>query len=538
MKIHSLEAGWHPFTPQTAARGGPLDRLELSSPPGSEKARPPNPATPPTPPEQEEETSSGGIPWKAALGAAAAAVAALAGIFGPVILSGTHLIQQPVSIQVRRGHGRWLYSEPPGSLEGKEVHVRVEVPLELRDRGSTSVQVFAYDAWGRRQGTRWTSGQPVAENHRYDPSTGILELVYRPAPDPAGAGFSSHLPLATLGVQVNAEGEGLVRLLEVRVKDSWAREEAPVVRPLVRIPAPPARPTPVSELKTGVSRYFDYGDLHRWEEVRPRMEQALQEQHDQGLTAFRWMGGVDARRGSGGLRLGPREFQAMREALRLAEEHGQKDFIFTLLDGAIPNETLRQAMVDSGARKRLIDELRPFLREFGTAKVGGQPIILDLVNEIHGIGDVTDRQRQRLVEDMIRAVVQEAPGATVTVGVQNFRELTAWTHLSDTFRRQPVRIVYTFHLWEDIDAVPAASALNLPEGAEVGITEAAPSRGVERQLSEASRKGYRWMLFWQDARHPYSPAEHHQALERIQGTGGGSANSPLRGPTQTPWDRP
>ena len=122
---------------------------------------------------------------------------------------------------------------------------------------------------------------------------------------------------------------------------------------------------------------------------------------------------------------------AIRDFLGLCQKYGQDQFIFSLIDAAIPNPTLQRALEQPAARKQLVESLRPFVKEFGQSKVNGQPVTFDLVNEIHGAPG-TQAQKQALVHDMVDLFLQEAPGARLTVGVQNFRELKYWTCSSAT----------------------------------------------------------------------------------------------------------
>jgi len=217
------------------------------------------------------------------------------------------------------------------------------------------------------------------------------------------------------------------------------------------------------------------------------------------------MGGLDLRNRE----LGPEVYPAMREYLELAEKYGQDQQIFTLLDGAIPNPTLQRAFQDPKAAQQLVEELRPFIREFGNSKVGGSPVIFDLVNEIHGTPGA-ESAKQALVEKLIDTFIQEAPGAKLTVGVQNFRELKYWNYLFEKYQDQPVTFAMTFHVYEPMSNVPHRNQLNLPDNLEVGITEADPNIGMADQVAQARAKGYDWMLFWQDASHPYSAQQHSQ----------------------------
>lgn len=403
----------------------------------------------------------------------------------------------------------WHRFPTPVDLRGREVEVAVRLPDP-----DMVVQLWARDDFGRLQMTTWTEGQLT--------EPGVLRLRYTATPEEVARqgqtepGFDPSR-IRSFGFVVgmrDAAPDMRATQLEVQemlVRPSTFDTRPAEVRPLLRpVPGAP-RSTP---LHSGVSRYFAYGDLRRWDEIEPKVREVFARQQGVGLSAFRWMGGLDVRPEGGGQCLGPEVYRAMDRYLELATVYGQAPNIVTLLDGAIPNSTLQEAMRDPGARAALVESLRPLVQRYGNAQVNGQPVIFDLVNEIHGVGGVSDRQRQELVEDLIDLFVQEAPGATVTVGVQNYRELDRWTYLFERYAGQPVTFLPTFHLYEDIEGLPNAWDLNLPEGVQVGITEARPGAGITRQVEAASRKGYSWLLFWEDATHEYPAAEHAEAVRR------------------------
>jgi hypothetical protein len=407
--------------------------------------------------------------------------------------------------------GKLAYLPPTQRFARPQDWSRQEAVLEVKLPATTLVaSLRVKDSQGRSQSTRWTEGQPNQHNLNYDSQSGTLRLHLRPtlaAVDEQGhtdEGFdpsqiqSVQLLISPNGQRGFAAGKVEIRSQQLRPLDS-ALEPAQV-RPLYGENQGPPGP-----LKSGVSRYFVYGDLHRWSETRPLVEKAFAEQQQAGLHAFRNMGGLDLRaRG-----LGPEVFPAMREYLELAEKYGQDQHIFTLLDGAIPNPTLQRAFQDPQAAQQLVEELRPFIREFGRATLGGKPVIFDLVNEIHGTPGA-ESAKQALVEQLVETFIQEAPGAKLTVGVQNFRELKYWNYLFEKYQDRPVSFAMTFHVYEPMSNLPHRNQLNLPDNIEVGITEADPNVGMAEQVAQARAKGYDWMLFWQDASHPYSPSQHRQ----------------------------
>lgn len=492
----------------TLARS-PLERM---APPGARRSHAPAPqdivelsdSRPSDEPKQRKH-------WKTALAAGLMAAGAVAGIIGVTIPGGQSVLSHTEPVQVVDGYGQYRFRQPLFELNQKALRVKLEIPPEMQNNQNVSVQIVASDSAGARQVTNWNAGLPVAENPNYDPKKGILTLTY----DPTSAGesfqggtelgFDPSLLMHDVRVRVVSPNDGVVKLTEARIVKSDARPTPPgVERPLLQKGQP--RPLTPSQMKHGVSRYIVFGDLHRWDEVKPQMERTLAAQQQNGLDSFRWLGGLDVRQTAGGVRVSEREMQAMREAVELADRYGQKNFIFTLLDGAIPNQTVQNAMNDPAARKGLVESLRPFVREFGN-----RGIIWDVANEIHGVADVNESDRQALVEDLVRMIHQEAPRDSITVGVQNYRELRHWTYLSEKFPN--AKFLYTFHLYEDIDRIPNAWDLNVPPDAEIGITEADPARGMQHQIDVAARKGYSWMLFWEDARFDYTPEAHGQILK-------------------------
>jgi hypothetical protein len=158
-----------------------------------------------------------------------------------------------------------------------------------------------------------------------------------------------------------------------------------------------------------------------------------------------------------------------------------------------------------------VESLRPFIKEFGNAQINGKPLTFDLVNEIQG-SPGTELQKQQLVHDLVDTFVEEAPGANITVGVQNYRELRYWTHLLQDYKDKPVNFLMTFHLWEDVKNLPKAGSLNVPDNVKLGITEADPTKDLKGIADQAAAKGYDWMLFWTDGNFAYSPAQHHQLI--------------------------
>lgn len=466
--------------------------------------------TPRTSPAEEEPEPR--KDWKAAIAGGLLAAAAVAGVIGVVINSPESILEKEQPIEVGNGYGSFEFEQKVFAMQDRALEVMLELPEPMRGRGDVAVQIHARDSAGAEQWTTWTAGIPVAENPGYDATTGRLKLTYDPTPRAESIqghtdrAFDPARLLHGLTVGINSPVDGTVRLLQARLLKVGPGDQARAQeRPLLKTTPDAPRPLRLDQMKHGVSQYIRYGDLHDFESVKPELERTFAAQQKNGLDSFRWMGGLDLRQTAGGIRLGEREHQAMRQALELSERYGQKNFMFTLLDGAIPNQTVQQAMNDPEARQELVEALRPFVREFGE-----RPIVWDLVNEIHGVSGVTEAGRQALVNDLVDLFAQEAPGATLTVGVQNYRELSHWTYLAE--RHPDQKFLYTFHLYEPIANVPAAWELNLPPNAEVGITEADPARGMRAQVRQAADKGYSWMLFWEDARFDYDPGHHARAL--------------------------
>lgn len=398
--------------------------------------------------------------------------------------------------------GKLLYV-PPTQLytedqdwTAQQLVVRVKLPMP-----GLVASLRVRDAEGRTQSTRWTEGQSDLNNPNYDPQTGLLTLRYQPSSadvDEHGGTQEGFEPGRIRSVQLtlSANGQKGTQTGVLQVESQALQDHAPA--------GPPAQIRPLlghnqgggGEPRQGVSQYFLYGDLQQWESARPRAEELFRQQQAAGRHAFRLMGGLDLR----AAQLTPEVSAAMRDYLKLAEQYGQDEQIFTLMDGAIPNRTLQKALENP---EPLVEELRPFIREFGNAKINGKSVIFDLVNEIHGTPG-SEASKQRLVERLVDTFVEEAPGARLTVGVQNVRELKYWTYLYEKYAGQPVDFIMTFHVYEPMAQVPDRSTLNLPSGAEVGITEADPNAGYD-QARIAREKGYDWMLFWSDASHPYDP---------------------------------
>lgn len=434
------------------------------------------------------------------------------------VVAGT---RQPEKLQMRpfshvvMQDGKLVYLPPtqlfpePQDWSEREVEVKVKLP-DARLVASLRVT----DAEGRDQATHWTEGQSDRFNPNYDPATGLLTLKLRPTrPEVDQHGHTDPgfdpTRIRALQVRLSPNGQegldaGRLDITSQLLKRAGSPPPAAQIRPLLKQPGPLLQP---AELKSGVSRYFVYADLHHWEQARPVVEKAFSEQQQAGLRAFRNMGGIDVR----DQKVGERERAAMREYLQLAEKYGQDQHIFTLLDGAIPNATLQKAFEDPGEARQLVKQLRPFISEFGQARINGQPVIFDLVNEIHGTAG-PDAGKQYLVEQLIDTFVEVAPGARLTVGVQNFRQLDRWHYLFEKYQGKPVEFVVTYHVYEPIENIPHRSELNVPDNVEVGITEADPNKGVGEIVRQVRGKGYDWLLFWQDAAHPYQPRQHKDAL--------------------------
>ena len=433
------------------------------------------------------------------------------------LLGMVHQMGQPQRLQLASTtrllmkDGKLVYLPPMQLFRETQDWSQRQAVLQVKlpsDRLVASLRVT--DARGRSQSSRWTEGQPTSGNPNYDSQRGVLTLRLRPtlaSVDEQGHSDEGFDPTQIRSVQlfVSPNGQhglqsGQVEILSQSLKDVGEPPPAAQLRPLLGSNHHPPAP-----LKGGVSRYFVYGDLNRWQQARPLVESAFSEQQQAGLHAFRSMGGLDLRSG----RLDPQVFPAMRDYLQLAEQYGQSDHIFTLLDGAIPNAALQRAFENPAEAEQLVEQLRPFIREFGNARVGGRPVVFDLVNEIHGTPG-PESAKQQFVERLVDTFVKEAPGARLTVGVQNFRELKYWTYLFEKYQDQPVSFAMSFHLYEPIENVPDRSTLHLPDNVEVGITEADPQRGMASQVEQARAKGYDWLLFWQDSSHPYNPALHGQ----------------------------
>jgi len=463
---------------------------------------------PPSPEISDQFEQQGPLGWKPY---------ALAGVMALGLLSGCHQPNQlrlATMTPVVMKDGQLVYLPPSQTFEKPQDWAQREAVIRLKVPGERLVASLAVkDEQGRVQATRWTQGQEVTDNQSFDPKTGILTLKIRPTRaevDPQGRTDEGFDPTRIRSIQVwlSPTGQqglesGILSIVSQNLVDAGPAPPAAQVRPLLGHNSGPSQ-----EMKHGVSRYFVYGDLHRWNESRPLMEKAFADQQQAGLSAFRNMGGLDLRRGG----LDPAVFPAMREYLALAEGYGQSHHIFTLLDGAIPNPRLQKAYQDPAEADRLVEDLRPFIREFGQARIQGQPVIFDLINEVHGTAGA-EFQKQELVEKMVRAFGEEAPGATLTVGVQNYRELQFWNYLFEKFAGQPVKFAMTFHVYEPMANLPDRRQLNIPDNVEVGITEADPNVGMAEQIRMAREKGYDWLLFWQDSSHPYQPAGHSRQLK-------------------------
>ncbi len=413
-----------------------------------------------------------------------------------------------------------------------QLQVVVQVPLTFVKRPSSAIQLWAKDAQQRWQNTVWADGLLSPENPMFDARTGTLTLSYQPTPMEISqqgwtqVGFQPEAGIREVGIKIGLPSaaapdyalNGVVRVISVRTDYLTRPAQQPaIITPLLRrdagVPDDVPRPVAPRDVKSGVSRYFVYGDLHRWNDVQSRVVQALQAQQAQGCSAFRLMGGLDIRRQTGGSRLGFSELSALAAYLEIAKATDQRWHIITLFDGAVPNDTLRDAMRDATARRALLDTYRPLIRQFGTATIHGEPVIFDLVNEIQAVGAVTERQRQQFVEDLIELFIHDAPGATLTLGVGDYHDLVYWLHLFPKYAHRPVRLIVTFHRYEAFDELPAVWELNIPNGTEVGITEADTRHDMVAQLTVAAAKGYRWLLFWQDRDHPYDPATHRQVID-------------------------
>lgn len=422
----------------------------------------------------------------------------------------------------------------PVEFRSALLRVTVKVPPEFVQRPFSAIQIWAKDARGRWQNTSWSDGLISPENHYYNASNGTLELSYSPTAfnlsrqgwsqigfDPTDGLQEIGLKFATPRAAPDSYRlQGTVEIQDMRVEPHTPLSGEPaIVTPVMKrdlgIEPGPARPVPVAQLKSGMGRYVKYGDFHRWAEVQPIAAQIFQAQRQHGLHAFRLMGGFDTRSMNGGVRVGPKELEAVGAYLKEAEAADQSDHILTLIDGAIPNDALQQAMLHPAAAAKLIDAFRPLLRRFGGATIDGKPLILDLVNEIGNVTGVIERQRQQFVEAFVDAVAEEAPGATITLGVVDYSDLAYWLHLLKRDAGRPIHWIVTFHAYQPVQQIPAVWDLNIPDSVEVGITEADTRYGMDTQLKAAADKGYRWLLFWQDQEYHYDPAEHALALQHL-----------------------
>ncbi len=421
----------------------------------------------------------------------------------------------------------------PVTLHDVQLKVVVRVPPAFVKRPFSAIQLWAKDAQGRWQNTSWVDGMLSPENPLFDAQTSTLTLSYQPTPMEISRqgwtqfGFQPEAGIREVGIKIGLPGAaapdyaltGVVRVVSVTTAHrTQPAQEPAIITPVLRRDAgvPDATPRPLAprDVKSGVSRYFVYGDLHRWSEVKNQVTRAFQAQQARGLSAFRLMGGLDIRRQAGGIRLGPPELSALTAYLEAARATDQRWHIMTLFDGAVSNDTLRDAMRAATARRTLLEACRPLIQQFGTATIHGEPVIFDLVNEIHNFGGVTERQRQQFVEDLIELFIHDAPGATLTLGVDDYNDLAYWLYLVPKYAHRPVRLIMTFHRYEAFDELPAVWELNVPDSAEVGITEADTRHAMGPQVTVAAAKGYRWLLFWQDREHPYDPATHRQVIDQ------------------------
>lgn len=423
--------------------------------------------------------------------------------------------------------------DPPLDVRDKRLTVTVQVPPEFVRRPFSSVALWAKDAEYRWQNTTWAEGSLSPENPAFDKTTGTITLSYTPTPPSVSKqgwtapDFDPSQGIRELGLKIATNSgateryvlDGVVRVLDVKLESGILVPDEPArLTPLLRsdagLPPRDPAPVPVKELVCGVGGYFRYGDLHRWKSVEPMVRTRFERQQANGLTGFRLMPAFDTRSQSGGLRVRPDEFAAMEAYLALAEQTGQRHHMVTLFDGAAPNDVLREAMTNRTAQEAFLATLRPFVKRFGNARIHGEPVVYDLVNEIHGVDGVIERQRQLFIEALTELFIEEAPGAVLSVGVGEYRELAYWLYLPERFKGRPVQWLFTVHGYgKEFDRLPNAWDLNLPDGAEIGVTEARMDADPAAAVQTIASKGYRWLLFWEDAQHDYDAAAHRQALD-------------------------
>ncbi|MBU1852100.1 MAG: TolC family protein, partial [Candidatus Omnitrophica bacterium] len=414
------------------------------------------------------------------------------------------------------------------NFTGKRLRVKIEVPSSFVKRPFSAIQLYAKDGKWKWQNTTWADGRISHENPNY--KNGILTLTYKPTPPDENEqgftadGFDPETGIRELGIKVGtpgAAGKSYQLKGEIKVLGAWIEDvvgtapaEKAIVTPLLRKKPVKFEVITPEKFVTGVSRYFNYGDLSRNIGSSSAFTRTLSELKTNVITGLRLMPAFDIR---SGISVGKQEFRNMQQYLAKCGEANAKHNIVTLFDAAISNPTLKQAISDPDGRgKKLIDAIRPFIRKFGAAKINGEPIVYDLVNEISGLGGVTIREKQRFVESIIDGFVEEAPGATVTIGLENYKQMRYWLHLINKYKNKNIKFLVSFHLYKhDIAQLPARGELNIPEGVEVWITEADARKGVERQIRIAIEKGYDGLYFWQDKNFSYSAGEHGRVMDKL-----------------------
>jgi hypothetical protein len=421
-------------------------------------------------------------------------------------------------------------------MDGRHIQfrVRVRIPVGWAADPSSAIQIGARDTRNRWQYTDRTKGRIDPGNPMVarEGQSYVLNIVYRPTPmtyamegstpigfnpDWSTGGGIQEISLAfTTSDKASPDTRliGRAEILEQRIEaaESDVRPEHAHVTPVmrrVRNPASFVQPISTHQLGSGASRYFNYGD------IGPKYDGTAVDAYFASLekSQHRYFRLMPVFRIGEGFVVGDAEFSAMDRLVASARDH-HITLIVTLFDAAVENPKLREIMQSDAQLQTVLEKLRPFIRRY-RSDIQSARVIISAVNEIQDFRGTTARQKQKLIEEIDRLVIEEAPGATIIVGdVVRLDDLAYYLYIPELFKGRPAKFIVAMHLWGPDEFLPDADRLNLPDSGNiigVWITEHGAKHGYD-WVPLIAHKGYQVALVWTDAEFPYDPALHRAAL--------------------------
>jgi hypothetical protein len=163
-------------------------------------------------------------------------------------------------------------------------------------------------------------------------------------------------------------------------------------------------------------------------------------------------------------------------------------------------------IVNPSKRAELIALLRRFISRFGK-----DPTIhsIDLMNEPEFVTAADPDGVRTFLGELAVMIREEAPGQLVTIGSANRGRMSEWAGTGVDFHQYH----YFDHMEAQFPFDHPADQLGLSGPVLIGEVE---PKQVAQRLSVTWANGYRGLLFWRDAEHPFPASDYEAWVEAHQ----------------------